>query len=104
MTKDSDVGQKLIDDMWDGKKEAVIKGLEHGGALYRVNGIINAARYQMTSSDIVQLIASLLDDKVEIMGYKVYEFAVAALDVLGYKKYDVDDENIMRMILCKFDI
>lgn len=40
-------GQKLIDDMWAGQEEAVIQGLKHDGALYRANGIINAARYQM---------------------------------------------------------
>jgi len=33
--------------MWAGQEEDVIQGLKHGVALYRANGIINAARYQM---------------------------------------------------------
>ena len=98
-------GQKLIDDMWDGHKEAVVQGLKHSGALYRANGIINAARYQMKSNDIIQEINSLLkDDVIIICGVRVCDFAIAALDILGYKKYHGDDEYITRMILSKFDI
>ena len=97
-------GQKLIDDMWEGHKEAIICGLKHGGALYRANGIINATRYQITSKEVIQGIVCLLEDEVEIMGVKICEFAIAALDILGYKKYDGNDEYIVRMILSKFDI
>lgn len=93
----------LLSQMKSGDQDAILKGLKHKGAIYRINALINIVRYSISSKEIVQMVYNLLKDNVFVDGYKVSDFAYAVLDLIGVKKYSGSDEQISELIDSKLD-
>lgn len=92
----------LIVKVQKGEKNAVITALNHKGAIYRINGIINAARYSLIFPEIIDKILKLCNDNTFLDGYTVSDFAEAALELIGYKKYAGNNQSVHQLIESKF--
>lgn len=96
--------QALIDKMWTGDPDAILEGLHHGGALLRAVAVIFMTLYKLTSKEYLDGLYALKDDNVVVSGYKVSDFCICALDILGIEKYTGDDEQIRKLADTKFEI
>lgn len=98
------VDENLISSMEAGDEKSIYRGLMRGGVTYRTNAIIQTVKHKILSDDIISRIQALKEDKIRIMGvYKVSDFAISALALLGIEEYCGDDEIILRLIKSKFD-
>lgn len=98
----SDENRLLFEQIQTGDSSAIMQGFLHPGAIYRVNAIINAVKYEMQEPAIKIYLDRLKADNVIINGYKVSEFAVSALDILGLEKYSGNDIRVRRLIKSEF--
>ena len=103
MASDYLKSQEFINDIHLGNNKAIGLALDHAGALFRINGIIGVVTHHINSKIIIEKLKTLEADTNEVSGYLVSEFATAALDVLGAKKYNGDNEKISRLIASKFN-
>lgn len=94
--------RELIEKIQNGDKNAVLQGLAHSGAFYRVNATINAVRYGIREPALKIYLDRLKQDKVIMNGYRVSDFAISALDILGFEKYVGNDLRIRALIKSKF--
>lgn len=98
------VDNDLISAMKLGDESSIYRGLVHGGAIYRINAIIQTVKHRILSDDIISKIQDLKEDDIRLMGvYKISDFAISALALLGIEEYRGDDEIILRLIKSKFD-
>ncbi|MBQ1771029.1 MAG: hypothetical protein II000_03645 [Clostridia bacterium] len=81
------------------KKKEMIGRLTSTGALFRCQGIIAAAQERNTDPEVIEAISALRNDKVLVLGRRVYSYAYAALDFLGIEKYSGEDEDVPDLIL-----
>lgn len=95
--------QTIVSNMAIGNEEAILYGLKHKGALIRVNGIVNAVKYQCVNDEVYKLIYQLKDDMNLVEGYSVSQFAIAALHVLKIETYTGGDEQINDLIEYEFE-
>lgn len=95
--------QTIVSNMAVGNEEAILYGLQHKGALIRVNGIINAVKYQCVNDEVSKIIYQLKDDMNIVEGYSVSQFAIAALHILKIETYTGDNEQINDLIEYEFD-
>ena len=93
----------LLKNGQNGDEASILELLNHKGAIYRINGIINSVRHKMSCKKIVDRIKSLCEDNISIDGYFVSEFAFAALDLLGESHYDGTNSKINNLISCKLE-
>ena len=93
----------LLQRMKKGNKSAILEGLRHPGALFRINGIINVERYGLKDEEIIDYILDLKCDKISFDGYSVSDFAISALDLLDLEKYNGNDVAIKQLIESKFE-
>lgn len=94
--------KEMVYNMSIGDESAIYNGLNHNGAVIRMNGIMFAANFKFKKSSIIDAIKKLTEDNTEFNGYTVSQFAFAALDVIGIEKYQGNDENIKELIDYKF--
>lgn len=99
----SEADRKLLEDIQHGKPSSIVKGLVHPGAFYRVNAIICAGRYKITDPPIKLYLDRLKTDDLIMNGYKVSDFAIAALDILKLEPYVGGDLRIRALIKSKFE-
>ena len=98
------VDNDLILAMQSGDKDGIYRGLIHSGAIYRTNAIIHTVKHKILNDSIISEIRELTKDGVSLMGvYKVSDFAIAALALLGIEKYYGDDEIILNLINSNFN-
>jgi hypothetical protein len=81
----------------------VFSALQHKGAIYRINGLINVVRYSLTSAEIISEVIRICEDNTFLDGYTVSEFAFATLDLIGSKKYIGNNRNINNLIQSEFE-
>lgn len=93
----------LLQRMKKGDKSAILEGLRHSGALFRINGIMNAERYSLKDKEIIDSILNLKCDKISFDGYSVSDFAISALDLLNLEKYEGNDVAIKQLIESRFE-
>lgn len=94
--------RKLFDQIQSGNSSAIMQGLSHPGAIYRINAIINAVQYKLQNPSLKIYLSRLKEDQIVMNGYKVSEFAVSALDILGLETYLGNDIRIKKLINSKF--
>lgn len=97
------MANSLIDEMRNGNSNAIVAGLLHHGAIYRMNAIAFSSLQRRSNKEIVEKIKALRTDHFGIDGYSVSDFAIAALDILGIEKYTGTNQNIKRLIDCRFN-
>ena len=89
--------------MQKGDKDAIISGLSHKGAIFRMNAIGNVVIHGMNDAETICTLAELKNDDVFLDGYTVGDFATAALDMLGIEKYAGKNRRMEELIDSKFD-
>lgn len=95
----------LIERMKLGDRKAIQEGLVHKGAILRANGIVFAVRNKYSEPETVQKLIELANDDVYLFGhnagYLVSDFAKAALDIIGIRKYSGGRTEIRNLIKAK---
>ena len=98
------VDNDLISAIKLGDEKSIYRGLIHSGAIYRINAIIQTVKHKISSDDIISRIQDLKEDDTILMGvYKISDFAIAALALLGVEKYYGYDEIILNLINSNFN-
>lgn len=97
------MASSLVAKMRVGEKEAIIGGLSHAGAIYRMNAIAFSSIHKIKDIEVQKMIKRLKDDETFLDGYSVSQFAVAALDIMNIEKYTGDNSNIKNLIASKFE-
>lgn len=95
--------RELIKKIQAGDSSAIVQGLSHPGAFYRINAAINAVRYEVREPVIKVYLSRLKNDQIIMNGYRVSDFAVSALDILGFESYMGSDLRIRRLIQSRFE-
>lgn len=95
--------RELIKKIQDGDREAILQGLAHPGAFYRINAIISVGKNLVSEPTIGIYLKQLKEDKIIMNGYRVSDFAYAALDIIESEKYAGNDIRIRRLIDSRFD-
>ena len=96
------MANELISRMISGEREALLKGLSHPGAIYRMNAIGQVYLNNMRDAEIIEKLKVLKADDVMLDGYTVGDFAVAALHNFGIEKYEGDKRTLKELIDSKF--
>lgn len=81
-----------------GSENSILNGLKSNGSLLRINAIVSAVQNKVSSEQIISNIEKLQSDKTMVCGFLISDFAVAALDKLGVKKYTGDSDTIKAII------
>ena len=70
----------------------------------RINAIIQTVKHKISNDDIISKIKELKNDNCRVIGiYKMSDFAISALVLLGIEKYHGNDEIILKLIDSNFD-
>lgn len=97
------MANSLIDKMREGKKQAIIDGLSHSGAIYRMNAISFSSICKIRDTEVEKMIKDLKNDNIILDGYSVSDFAFAALDLMKVEKYTGDKPSVKKLIKSKFE-
>ena len=76
----------------------IINKLTHSGAAFRAVGIADCVKFNIHSSDVIELLIDLKNDHVQLIGWTVSQCAVAALDVLCIEEYVGNDSTVLSLI------
>ena len=96
------MANELISRMISGEREAIMRGLAHPGAIYRMNAIGQVYLNNMRDAEIIDKLMELKSDDIMLDGYTVGDFAVAALHNYGIEKYEGDKRTLKELIESKF--
>lgn len=94
---------ELIREMQKGDRNVIFECLSCNGAIFRMNAIGNTAIFGMNDDKTINRLIELKNDKIFLDGYTVGDFAIVALDILGYEKYQGNNSRIDALIETKFD-
>ena len=93
---------QLIKDMAAGDRNAILRGIQSTGTSDKSCGICFAAIHRIRDSEMIAAIRAAKEDADLIYAYRISDFAIAALDILGVEKYTGDNELIQTLIHSKF--
>ena len=96
------MANELISRMISGEREAIMRGLSHPGAIYRMNAIGQVYLNNMRDAEIIDKLMELKSDDIMLDGYTAGDFAVAALHNYGIEKYEGDKRTLKELIESKF--
>ena len=97
------MANNVIIEMQNGNKKAIINGLFHSGAIYRMNAIAYATLFKFEDAVIIRRLKELQNDNKGLDGYTVASFAKAALVLLGAEVYNGNDEEVKRLVNSGFE-
>lgn len=98
------IDENLISNMEAGDEKSIYHGLMRTGTAYRINAIIQTVKHKISNDDIISKIKELKNDNCRVIGiYKMSDFAISALVLLGIEKYHGNDEIILKLIDSNFD-
>lgn len=97
------MANKLIDGMRKGEQQAILDGLFHPGAIYRMNAIGFSVATGTWSVEIEQKIKELREDDVMLDGVSVSDFANAALDLANAEQYTGNKMRVKELIASRFE-
>lgn len=95
--------RELLKKIQNGDRDAILQGLAHSGAFYRINAAVSAGKYFVREPVIGIYLKRLKEDKIIMDGYRVADFAYAALDILEIEKYMGNDIRVRRLINSRFN-
>lgn len=81
-----------------GNRSVIKDCLNSDNAYLRLDSLIWAAYFKFAEDDVIARIKELKSDEDGAMGYKVKNYAVAALDVMNVEKYSGNDKNLQDLI------
>lgn len=84
----------------------IINDLKHGGALFRVRGILRCVTKNSVSDAEKNAIHDMVSDRVLVAGKTVGAYARAALRILGFAELKPDDDEAveaMQILLSESD-
>lgn len=90
--------QNFIDDMYSGNIEKIQEGLEHEGALFRINAILSIAENKIKDKGIIEKVKELENDDTLVDAIRVGDYASGLLDVYKIKKYTGNSRLIKELI------
>lgn len=82
----------------DGDPIAIMDGFASPSPLSRMQAIAGAVNHNVFSDAVIQQFVKLTKDTSQVMGYKVSDLAIAALDRSGIIEYNGDDVTIRWLI------
>lgn len=85
-------------------KEKILYNLKTKGTFYRFNAILDCVNNQIITKEIADELIKLKKDYRVIAGYKISDFSIAALDILGIEKYSDGNLDIINLINCKMKL
>ena len=97
------MANSLVERMRTGEKQAIIEGLSHQGAIYRMNAISFSSICKIKDVEVEMRIKDLKDDDVMLDGYSVSDFAHAALELMEVETYTGNKPSVKDLIKSKFD-
>lgn len=97
------MANSLIERMQRGEKQAIIEGLLHKGAIYRMNAISFSSICKLKDAEVETRIKDLKDDNIVLDGYSVSDFAHAALELMAVEIYTGNKPAVKELINSKFD-
>lgn len=97
------MANSLIERMRKGEKQAIIDGLSHSGAIYRMNAIAFSSLSRIKDAEVEKRIQELKEDDIILDGYSVSDFALAALDLMKVESYAGNKRSVKNLIDSKFD-
>lgn len=93
---------KITQQMMAGDKAAIIDGFISSSRLDNVNAIISAVNHELKDKSIETQLKRLKQDETCLFGYnagyKISDFAVAALHLLGLSMYTGADKTVIALI------
>lgn len=99
---------KRVQNMIDGDKDAIIDGFIGSSCVLCVNAIIQATLHKMNDKAVEVQLQRLKKDDTYIFGqntgYRISDFAYAALHLLEIVPYNGNDRAVMALIESKLDI
>lgn len=97
------MANSLIDRMKKGEHSAIMDGLSHSGAIYRMNAISYSVISGVENTDVENKIKELKKDGVMLDGFSVADFASAALDLMEVEAYTGNSASVKSLIDSNFD-
>lgn len=76
----------------------LVNELTRSGVFYRFNAIIKCIKKGTLEKDEILALYELKGDNAYIAGYRISDYAKAALNNLDIEKYDGREENVLRLI------
>ena len=99
---------KRIQNMIDGDRDAIIGGFTSSTYVLRVNASIQSVLHQMKDKKTESKLWYLKNDDTYVFarnaGFRVSDFACAALHLLGFAQYEGADRAVIALINSKFKI
>ena len=81
-----------------GNRSEIERGLNSDNKCLRLDGLLWATYHNINDENVIERIRELKYDEESAMGFKVSDYAVAALDILGVEKYQGGDERLSDLI------
>lgn len=78
--------------------QAILAGLESENPLSKLQSICGAINHHVFDQRIKEGLLRLQNDYTMIIGYKISQLSVAALDRFGIFEYHEDDQTIIKLI------
>ena len=96
--------QHMIDAMKAGNIQVIQECIHSEKAILIVNAIIFGVQQKLDSPSFISGVEKAAQNQTVLMGHRVSEFAVAALDILGKQKYTGTQQSIKDMIKFKMNL
>ena len=96
--------QEMIDTMKTGNIQVIEECVHSEKAILVVNAIIFGMQQKIDSPSFISGLEKAAQNQTVLMGHRVNEFAVAALDILGKQKYIGTQQSIKDMIQFKMNL
>jgi hypothetical protein len=96
--------QHMIDAMKAGNIQVIQECIHSEKAILIVNAIIFGVQQELDSPSFISGVEKAAQNQTVLMGHRVSEFAVAALDILGKQKYTGTQQSIKDMIQFKMNL
>lgn len=91
--------QAKIAAMYQGDLQEILSGICDERQILVVNAIITGTRQKIRDTAFVERLHQLTaDSETKLLNVPISFFAIAALDILGIKRYTGDDEYIKKLI------
>ena len=82
-----------------GNRSEIVRGLNSENKCLRLDGLLWAAYHEINDEKVIERIRELKSDEESAMGFKVCDYAIAALDVLGIERYQGNDDRLSDLIM-----
>ena len=91
--------EEEIKKMSENNYELIISGAQSDIPILNLNAVLFGAKFRLRSPEFISILEDrLINSDCTFFGMPLYNFVCAALDVLDVKKYEGNDDHIVRLI------